>query len=64
MFYLQGSNGDVDIENRLVGTVWEEKSETNRESSTETHVYIATCKTDSGNLLHGAGGVNLCSVTT
>lgn len=36
MFYLQGSNGDVDIENRLVGTVWEEKGEMNLESSTET----------------------------
>ena len=46
MFYLQGSNGDVDIQNRLVGTVWEEKGETNRESSTETYVYITTCKTD------------------
>lgn len=46
MFYLQGSNGDVDIENRLVGTVWEGKGETNRDSSTETYMYTATYKTD------------------
>lgn len=46
MFYLQGSNGAVDIENTLVGTVWEGKGETNRDSSTETYMYTTTCKTD------------------
>ena len=35
--YLQGNNGDADIDNRLVDTVGEEERETNWESSTETY---------------------------
>ena len=35
--YFQGGNGDSDIENRLVDTVWEGDGGTNRESSMETY---------------------------
>ena len=43
--YLQGSNGDADIEKRLVDTLREGEGGTNRESGTETCITI--CKTDS-----------------
>jgi len=36
MNYLQGSNGDSDIEDRLVGAVGEGEGGMNRNSSTET----------------------------
>ena len=35
--YFQGGNGDSDIENRLVDTVWEGDGGTNRESSMEIY---------------------------
>ena len=36
--YLQGSNGDADIENRLVDTVHEGYGGTNRESRIKAHI--------------------------
>ena len=36
--YLQGSNGDTDLEKRLVGTGEEGEGVTNWESSIETHL--------------------------
>ena len=35
--YLQGSNGDADIEKRHVDTVWEREGEMNLENSMETY---------------------------
>ena len=35
--YLQGNNGDTDLENRLVDTVGEEEGGMNWENSIETH---------------------------
>ena len=42
---MQGSNGETDIEDRLMGTGRGKEGETYAESNTET--YITTCKTDS-----------------
>ena len=55
LVYLQGSNGDADIENRLVDTEREREGGTNGESSTETYTlpyvkWIASC-----NLLPDSG---------
>ena len=43
--YVQGSNGDVDIKNRLKDTVGEEEGGTNWDNNMET--YITICKVDS-----------------
>ena len=48
--YLQGSNGDADLENRLVDSVREGEGGTNWESSTETYIWnihMIICQTDS-----------------
>ena len=52
--YSQGSNGDIDIENRLVDMRREGEGETNWESSTETYT-LSYVKLNSGNLLYDTG---------
>ena len=52
--YSQGSNGDTDIENRLVDMRREEEGETNWESSSETYT-LSYVKLNSGNLLYDTG---------
>ena len=41
--YLQGSNEDKGIENRLVDTVWEGEGGTNWEGSMETYTLLKCC---------------------
>ena len=50
--YLQGSNGDADIQNRLMNTVGEGEGGTNWGSVIETYIIIC------GNLLHDTGSSN------
>ena len=49
--YLQGSNGDADIENRSVNMVGEEERRTDEDSSMETHTHTSVWKAASGTLL-------------
>ena len=36
---MQGGNGDIEIESRLVDTVWDGEGGMNRETSMETYTY-------------------------
>ena len=56
--YLQVSNGDTDIKNRLADTVGEGEGGINWESSTETYTLLYVKQTASENLLFEAGSSN------
>ena len=56
--YLQGSNGDAHMENRLVDTVWEGDGWTNWDSSMETYTLPYLKQRASGNLLYDVGSSN------
>ena len=58
------SNGDEDIENKLVDTVWEGEGGTNWESIVETCTLSYVKQIASGNLLCDSGSSTHCSVTT
>ena len=63
--YLQGSNGDTDIENRLMDTGLGEEGEDGMYRGSNTETFITICKTDSQwNLLYDSGNSNWGSVTT
>ena len=65
-WYLQGSNGDRDTENRLVAQGWGEdrEDEMNGERSMEAHTLPHVKQRASGNLLYDSGSSNWGSVTT
>ena len=56
--YAQGSNGDADIEKKLVNTGGEGEGGKNWESSTETYP-LSYLKLDSGKLLYDSESSNL-----
>ena len=64
--YLQGSNGDADIENRLMGKGWgeEQEGETTGESIMEAYTLPCVTQISNGNLLYDSGNSNWSSVTT
>ena len=53
---MQGSNGNIDIMNRLVNTVGEGEHGTNGEVGIETYTLPYVKQITSGNLLYGTGG--------
>ena len=56
LIYLQGSNGDTDIEKRLTDTTGREgEGGTNRESRMETYTLPYVKQIVNGNLLHDSG---------
>ena len=57
--YLQSSNLDSDIENRLVDTLEKGESGMNWQSSTETYTSPYVRQLARGNLLHDSGNLNL-----
>ena len=61
---MQGSNGDADIENRLVDTVHEGYGGTNRENRIKAYILPYVKQIASGNLLCDAGSSTQCSVKT
>ena len=60
--YLQGSNGERDIQNRIMDMGRGEERVRYMESNMET--YITICKIANGNLLHGSGNSNMGSIST
>ena len=63
---MQGSNGDADMENRLMDMGQEEKGESgmNGESCMEAYTLPYVKQIASGNLLYDSGNSNWGSVTT
>ena len=61
---MQGSNGDVDIENRPMNKSWgeEEEGEMNGKSSMEAYTLPYVKYVDSRNLLYDTGNANQGSV--
>ena len=62
--YLQGSNRDTSIENRLVGTTGKGEGGMNWESSTETYTSPYAQQMTSGNFLWDTGSSSQCPTTT
>ena len=61
--YLQGSNGDAGIENRLANTEWEGRW-WDKWKEQLWNMYITICKTASEKLLFKTGRPTSCSVIT
>ena len=47
IFFFQGSNGETDIENRLMDKVGGEEGEGETYGESNIEIYDTTCKTDS-----------------
>ena len=62
--YLQGKNGDTDVENGLVDTVWEGVSGTNGESSIDVYTLLCGKWIVGEKLLYNTGTSVWCSVMT
>ena len=62
--YLQSSNGDADLENRLLDTAEEGEGGTNWENSMETYISRYVKEIANGDLLCDTGSSTQCSLTT
>ena len=59
---MQGSNGDTDLENRLMDTAVEEGEGGTYERETWKLTSLYVKETANGNLLYDSGNSKLCSV--
>ena len=61
--YFQGSNGEMDMENKPMDKVGGEEGEGEMYGESNTEIYNTMCKTDSGHLLYDPGFSNRGSAT-
>ena len=61
--YLQGSNGETDIENRPMDMGGEEEGEGEMYEESNMEIYNTTCKIANGNFLYDSGNSKSGSVT-